>query len=149
MQVRVASVADIPEMHRVRMSVRENRLDDPALIQPRDYQAMLAERGRGWVAELEGRIAGFAVADASRCNVWALFVEPAAEGRGIGRALHDAMMEWFFASAGVAQVWLGTEPGTRAAGFYAAAGWRYAGLDANGEARYEMSRGQWRSRSGA
>lgn len=146
MQIRPASVADIAEMHRVRMSVRENRLADPALVQPRDYEAMLAERGRGWVAEVDGRVAGFAIGDASRMNVWALFVHPDAEGRGTGRRLHDAMMEWFFTSAGAERVWLSTDPGTRAERFYRAAGWRHAGPEPNGEARYEMSRVQWSQR---
>ena len=88
MQIRLATEADIPEMHRIRMSVCENRLADPSLIQPSDYRAMLAEHGRGWVAETGGRIVGFAVADLSRRNVWALFVDPAFEGRGAGRRLH-------------------------------------------------------------
>lgn len=148
MQIRPASVADVPEMHRVRMSVRENQLADPAWIQPRDYEAMLTERGRGWVAEADGRIVGFAIGDASRMNVWALFVDPAAEGRGAGRRLHDAMMEWFFSAAGAERVWLSTDPGTRAERFYQAVGWRYAGLDPNGEARYEMSRAAWSQRAG-
>jgi GNAT superfamily N-acetyltransferase len=146
MHIREATVADVAEMHGVRTSVRENRLGDPAWIQPHDYEAMLVERGRGWVAEAEGRIVGFAVADASRMNVWALFVDPAAEGRGVGRRLHDAMMEWFFADAGAERVWLSTDPGTRAERFYQAASWRPAGPEPNGEARYEMSRGQWMGR---
>lgn len=148
MHIRPASVADIAEMHRVRMSVRENRLGDPAWIQPRDYEAMLVERGRGWVAEVDGRIVGFAVADASRMNVWALFVDPVAEARGVGRGLHDAMMEWFFTEAGAERVWLSTDPGTRAERFYQAAGWCHTGPEPNGEARYEMSREQWVGRGG-
>jgi GNAT superfamily N-acetyltransferase len=142
--VRQATVGDVAEMHRVRMAVRENRLGDPAWIQPHDYFAMLTEHGRGWVAELDGRIVGFAVGDRSRMNVWALFVDPDAEGRGAGRRLHDAMMEWFFAEAGAARVWLSTDPGTRAERFYQSAGWSHAGPEPNGEARYEMSREQWR-----
>ena len=148
MQIRLATVADIPGMHRVRVSVLENRLSDPTLITPDDYRAMLTEHGRGWVAEVEGRIVGFAVADASRANVWALFVDPGAEGRGAGRRLHDAMMEWFFSAAGAGRVWLGTDPGTRAEGFYRAAGWRFAGMDPNGEVRFEMTREEWLSRGG-
>ena len=142
MQIRHATEADIPGMHRIRTSVRENRLADPSLVQPGDYRAMLAEHGRGWVAESEGRIIGFAVADLARRNVWALFVDPASEGRGAGRRLHDAMMDWMFA-AGAEEVWLGTDPGTRAERFYRTAGWRYAGAQENGEARYEMSREEW------
>lgn len=149
MDVRVATEADIDEMHRVRMSVRENQLGDASLIGASEYRAMLTERGRGWVAEEDGRIVGFAVADRSRWNVWALFVDPRAEGRGVGRRLHDAMMGWFFASAGAERVWLSTDPGTRAERFYQAAGWRYAGHEPDGEARYELSREEWTGRPGA
>lgn len=146
MQIRIASEADIPEMHRIRMSVRENRLQNPARVQPDDYRSMLADRGRGWVAEVDGQMAGFAVADLALANIWALFVDPEFEGLGIGRALHDAMLDWIFA-AGAEQVWLTTSPGTRAERFYQTAGWRYAGLQ-DGEARYEVSRQEWLSRSG-
>lgn len=133
-------------MHRVRMSVLENRLRSPASVQLSDYEAILDRGGRGWVAELEGRIVGFAVADLARFNVWALFVDPGAEGRGIGRRLHDAMMDWMF-SAGADCVWLSTEAGTRAEGFYHAAQWRYVGLEQNGEVRYEMARERWIART--
>jgi GNAT superfamily N-acetyltransferase len=89
----------------------------------------------GW-RRSKGAIAGFAVADLVRRNVWALFVDPQAEGRGIGRRLHDAMMDWF-AAQGVERVWLSTDPGTRAEAFYRAADWQAAG-EYRGEARYEM-----------
>jgi GNAT superfamily N-acetyltransferase len=145
MFVRTATEADIPEMHRIRMSVRENRLADPARVRPSDYRAMLAEDGRGWVAEADSRIVGFAVADLARRNVWALFVHPEHEGRGAGRALHDAMLDWMFAS-GAPAVWLATDPGTRAERFYVRAGWRHAGMD-RGEARYEMAHERWPGRA--
>jgi hypothetical protein len=45
---------------------------------------MLAEHGRGWVAEPGGRIAGLAIADLSRRNVSALFVDPASKGASPG-----------------------------------------------------------------
>ena len=139
--IRTASDTDIPEMHRIRMSVRENRLSDPARIQPDDYRALLGDRGRGWVADIDGRIVGFAVADRSLANIWALFVEPGCERRGIGRALHDRMMDWLFAT-GADQAWLTTETGTRAEQFYRAASWRHVGTE-NQEARYELSRREW------
>ena len=139
MVIRPATEHDIDAMHRVRTSVRENRLSDPALVQPQHYRAMLGELGRGWVAEVGGSIVGFAVADRSRANVWALFVDPAFEGRGIGRRLHDVLLEWLF-STGLDRVWLSTVPGTRAEGFYRAAGWTVAGDEENGEVRLEYSR---------
>jgi GNAT superfamily N-acetyltransferase len=137
-QIRTASEADIPEMHRIRMSVAENRLSEPGRVQPDDYRVMLRDRGRGWVAEIDGRVVGFAVVDRSRANIWALFVDGAFERRGIGRALHDRMMDWLFAT-GAERAWLTTETGTRAERFYRAASWRHVGTE-NGEARYELSR---------
>ena len=128
------------------MSVLENPLRNPALVQSRHYEAMLEQGGRGWVAELGGRIVGFAIADLERSNVWALFVDPEAAGSGIGRRLHDTMMDWMF-SAGAGYVWLSTEPGTRAERLYRAAQWRYVGLEPNGEARYEMTREEWAART--
>lgn len=113
MHVRVASEADIPDMHRIRMSVRENRLLDPARVQPADYGPMLTGHGRGWVAELDHQVVGFAVANLSRAKIWALFVDPDHEGRGVGRALHDTMLTWVFAS-GPERVSLTTDPGNRA-----------------------------------
>ncbi|HEX2080796.1 MAG TPA: GNAT family N-acetyltransferase [Longimicrobium sp.] len=142
--IRVATEADVSEMHRIRLAVRENRLADPDAVQPHHTRAMITDNGRGWVAEMDGRIAGFAVADLARGNVWALFVDPELEGRGIGRRLHDEMMGWFFAQ-GVERVWLSTDPGTRAEAFYRAAGWQQAG-EYRGEARYEMGRDQWLAR---
>ena len=129
-------------MHRVRMSVRENRLSDPARVLPRHYRALLRGQGRGWVAECEGRVVGFAIVDRSRSSVWALFVEPAVEGRGVGRQLHEAMLRWAFSYTD--QLWLSTEPGTRAERFYHRAGWRCVGREPTGEARYEVTREVWR-----
>lgn len=144
--IRPATERDIADMHRVRTSVRENRLSDPARVQPGDYREMLSERGRGWVAEVDGSIVGFAVADRSRANVWALFVDPAFEGRGLGRRLHDVLLEWLFASS-LDRVWLTTSPGTRAERFYRSAGWQVAGPEDDGEIRLEHSRELWLTRS--
>ena len=146
MRIRRATDADVPEMHRIRMSVRENQLADAALVQPDDYRSMLNERGRGWVAESDGRMAGFAIGDRTRSNIWALFVDPACEGCGVGRQLHDTMLDWLFTS-GAEQIWLSTEPGTRAERFYVSAGWHSCGRELSGEARYSMSRQAWFARS--
>jgi GNAT superfamily N-acetyltransferase len=136
MTLRLATAHDYPELHRIRMAVRENVLSDPAAITRDDYVEMIERRGRGWVAEEGGEVVAFAIADHSRRNVWALFVAPGHEGRGHGRRLHDTMMAWLFAQ-GEATVWLGTDPGTRAERFYRAAGWREAGRLPNGEVRFE------------
>jgi GNAT superfamily N-acetyltransferase len=133
---RIAVDADISRMHHVRLSVRENQLSDPDRVQPAHYYAVLRS-GRGWVCEIDGTIVGFAIADLSSHSVWALFVDPRYERRGIGRQLHDAMIEWLFAS-GAPRISLTTDPNTRAEHFYEAAGWQRVGQEANGEVRYSL-----------
>jgi GNAT superfamily N-acetyltransferase len=138
MSLRLATLADIDAMHRLRLSVRENALADPRRVVAQHYVPMLEKNGRGWVYELERKIVGFAIADHSRRNIWALFVDPAFEGLGIGRALHDAMVDWLF-EQGHEPLWLTTGPDTRAERFYSTAGWRRQGTDANGELRFELT----------
>lgn len=123
MALRLATVSDIGAMHAIRLAVTENRLIDPRRATTEKYQEMLGERGKGWVFEDDGGvIVGFGIADALSRSLWALFVHPGSERRGVGRALHDAMVDWLFAIDN-RPIWLTTEPQTRAAGFYAAAGW--------------------------
>jgi GNAT superfamily N-acetyltransferase len=123
MGLRLATVADIEAMHAIRLAVTENRLRDPGRVTTEKYQAMLGERGKGWVFENDtGVIVGFAIADALSRSLWALFVHPGHERRGVGRALHEAMVTWLFAIDDK-PIWLTTEPHTRAARFDAAAGW--------------------------
>lgn len=138
MRIREATAGDIPQMHRIRTSVRENVLTDPASVQPHHYRTLLDAGGRGWVAELDDAIVGFAVADVERSRVWALFVDPDREGLGIGRRLHDAVLGWLF-ERGLERVWLTTTRNTRAERFYRAAGWHESGENASGELRFEIT----------
>lgn len=132
--LRQAQRADITAMHRVRLSVHENRL--ASIVTEEDYIPAIEEAGRGWVIELNGAVVAFAVGNRVTGNIWALFVEPGHEGRGYGRRLHDAMVEWLFAQ-GLKRLWLGTQPNTRAQRFYELAGWSHTGMLANGEASFE------------
>ena len=125
-------------MQRIRHAVRENRLVS-TVITDDDVRVMMEERGRGWVADVDGAVVGFAIADATNGNVWALFVDPEHEGRGHGRALHDVMVAWL-RGQGLEALWLTTAPGTRAERFYERAGWTRAGSTADGEIRFEWSR---------
>jgi len=118
-----SKTADISQMQIVRNSVKENILFDPALVTDEDCKNYLLHRGKGWVCEVEDRIVGFAIVDPKDHNVWALFVEPKFEGRGIGKKLHDDMLDWYFSQSDTA-IWLGTAPQTRAARFYRKAGGR-------------------------
>jgi len=134
MQIRPATLDDIPAMHRVRLAVRENALSDPSRVQPADYAALLTGSGRGWVALAGDRVVGFGIANAANRNLWALFVDPAVEGRGIGRQLHDELLDWLFGLSSE-PAWLTTEPGSRAEQFYRVAGWQESGRDPGGDLR--------------
>jgi len=136
--MRQARSADVPAMHRVRMSVLENRLVSRRLSE-QDYVDEIEVTGRGWVIEAAGNIVAFAVGNAATGGIWALFVEPVHEGKGYGRQLHDVMVAWLW-QQGHERLWLTTGPGTRAARFYEAAGWRQTGITDDGESRYELCR---------
>ena len=140
---REATIRDIPKIQIVRHSVKENVLSDPALVTDEDCAVYLVKRGKGWVCELNQDILGFAIADLQENNIWALFVNPSFEKRGIGRKLHGIMMDWFF-SRTENTCWLGTAPDTRAASFYKKAGWRESGRHGKGEIRFEMKYEEWK-----
>ena len=123
-------------MHRVRLAVRENRLTRTN-ITPEDYAREITVTGCGWVAEVDGVLRGFAVVNREKRNVWALFVEPGFEGQGIGRALHEAMLHWM-RSTPFGKFTLSTEANTRADRFYRSAGWQFVGIDADGDASFEI-----------
>lgn len=136
--IRQARPADAAAMHRVRASVRENRLVSVALSE-QDYVTAIQETGRGWVVELQGTIVAFAVGNSQSGNIWALFVEPGHEGKGYGRQLHDIMVAWLW-SQGRHRLWLTTDPGTRAERFYREAGWQQVGMAPDGEIRFELKK---------
>ncbi len=91
----------------VRNLVKENTLSDPGLVTDEDCENYLLNRGKGWVCEIENRIVGFAIVDVVDRNVWALFVHPEFEKKGIGGKLHDAMLNWYFNKTNDT-IWLGT-----------------------------------------
>jgi len=137
--LRRATIADIPAMSRIRLAVRENRLSNPARITEEMYRDYLDALGRGWVAELAGEIVGFSYADRADGSIWALFVAPEREGLGAGRRLLRLAVDWLF-EIGYDEVWLGTQPGTRADGFYAAQGWTQEGVKDDDEVWYRLRR---------
>ena len=144
MIIREAVTADIPQIQVVRNLVKENPLPDPSLVTDADCKDYLTNRGKGWVCEMGNRIVGFSIISVKDNNVWALFIQPGYERQGIGRLLHDRMMNWYFTQT-TETVWLGTAPGTRAEKFYEAAGWTKTDIRPNGEVRFEMSQSQWKS----
>lgn len=142
MTIRQATPTDILQIQQVRNAVMENRLSNPALVSDSDVEDYITNRGRGWVAEVDGAIVGFAIADLKDANIWALFIHPNYEGRGVGKQLHHTMLDWYFANTDQT-VWLSTSPTTRAEGFYRRAGWREVGTHGKGEIKFEMTLADW------
>lgn len=142
MLIRPATRADVDAAFAIRLAVRENVLSNPAAITHADYLREIEVTGRGWVAEVDGAVRGFSVGRRTDGNIWALFVQPGWEGRGIGRAVHDPMVTWLLAQ-GCRPLWLTTTPGTRAETFYRRAGWRAVGLTSGGEVRMELQPEDW------
>ena len=141
--VREATGADVPGIAHVRSAVVENLLT-PAQLQQRGITnatvaASFLADCKGWVAEHEGEIVAFSIADRESGSIFALFVLPAFEGRGLGSRLLDLALQWLWDN-GADVVWLTTGPETRAAGFYARRGWAPVVREARGDVRLELRR---------
>jgi GNAT superfamily N-acetyltransferase len=139
---RTAVIADIKQIQVVRNAVKENTLSDPNLVTDKDCETFLTKRGKGWVCEVDNQIVGFAIADLEDDNVWALFVDPKFEKQGIGKKLHQLMLDWYF-DQNKERIWLGTAPNTRAETFYRRSGWQEIGTHGKGEVKFEMIKQNW------
>ena len=124
--------------------MKENTLPDPGFITEKEYEKYLTYHGKGWLCEIDHEVVGFSIVGLAQRNVWALFVHPDHEGKGIGKKLHDMMLDWYFEQTNQ-PVWLGTGPNTRAELFYRKAGWTETGRRPNGEIRFEMNANYWKS----
>lgn len=141
--IREAMPGDIAQIQAVRHSVKENVLSAPEKVTDQHVHDYITRRGKGWVCLAEGQIIGFAIADLQDHNVWALFIDPRYEGRGIGGRLHRAMLDWYFSQT-TETLWLTTDPDTRAEQFYRDRGWEDKGLDGHGERRFEVKAADWK-----
>ncbi|AYN06669.1 GNAT family N-acetyltransferase [Flavobacterium sp. 140616W15] len=142
MIIREAKVEDIKQIQVVRNSVKENTLSDPGLVTDKDCEDFIMTRGKGWVCEINNEVVGFSIVDLKDNNIWALFLKPEFEKRGIGKQLHNVMLDWYFEQTRV-NVWLGTSPNTRADLFYRKMGWTEIGKHGKGEIKFEMTYEAW------
>lgn len=146
MIIREANIEDIKQIQHVRNSVTENTLSNPSVVADEDCEEFITIRGKGWVCEINKQIIGFAIADLKESNIWALFLDPKFERRGIGQKLHQTMLDWYFTQTKVT-VWLGTASNTRAEKFYRKAGWKEVGTHGPKEIKFEMTYTNWAKRS--
>lgn len=146
MIIREANIEDIKQIQHVRNSVTENTLSNPNVVADEDCEEFITIRGKGWVCEINKQIIGFAIADLKESNIWALFLDPKFERRGISQKLHQTMLDWYFTQTKVT-VWLGTASNTRAEKFYRKAGWKEVGTHGPKEIKFEMTYTNWAKRS--
>ena len=139
---REANVGDIKQIQFVRNAVTENTLSEPTLVQDEDVAEYITKRGKGWVCVIHSEVVGFSIVDLIDNNIWALFVHPDYEGDGIGKKLHNMMIDWYFTQT-KEKVWLGTSPNTRAEKFYRMQGWQEMGVHGKGEIKFEMTYDFW------
>ena len=143
MNFRQAIPEDIPQIQIVRNSVKENHLSNPNLIPDDLVEEFITKRGKGFVCEIDKKIVGFSIVDFVENNVWALFLLPEFEGKGIGKKLLQLMLDEYFSKT-KETIWLSTEANSRAEIFYKKQGWKNAGLHGN-EVKFEMSFEDWKS----
>ena len=97
---RVARAGDVPAIFRVRTSVVENLLTAEQLrergITNASVVASFQKNAKGWVAAHKGQIAGFSIADRETGSLFALFVLPSYERRGIGAKLLSRAIDWLW-----------------------------------------------------
>ncbi len=118
------------------IALEEQRLPQPIIKRYSidEVFASWARWQRGWVAEVDGVIRGFATVEYEpwhqRLVLWFLYIEPGHRRRGVGRALL-AEVEQHGREVGATQVWLETSnvnvPGFRA---YERLGYALCGVDA-------------------
>jgi GNAT superfamily N-acetyltransferase len=135
---RQAVPADVPALIEIRLSVDENTLSEPNKVTPAMCTDYLTQAGRGWVCEIDGQVAGFSIAAISDASIWALFIRPGFERRGIGTRLLDLAVRWLFEN-GAEYVNLTTGPDTRAARFYESRGWLKTGSATEGEIAFRLT----------
>ena len=70
-------------------------MSDPNLATDEVCEEFIIVRGNSWVCEIDNQIVGFPIADLKENNTWALFLQPEFENLGIGRQLHDIMLDWY------------------------------------------------------
>jgi GNAT superfamily N-acetyltransferase len=133
--IRRATDADRDRINEIRFSVKENILRDRSRV-TYDMITWFLENPGIWLWEEDGKVLGFSAADTRDGAIFALFIDPKHEGRGIGRALFARALDSLRA-AGHSTGSLTTQPGSRADRFYQKAGWKVIGTSERGERIFE------------
>jgi len=136
---REAKIEDIPAVSEIRLSVTENVLSDPRKVTPEIVALYISVSGKGWLCEVNGEVVGFSIASLKDASIWALFVKPGYEGKGIGTTLLKLATAWLF-DMGASSISLSTGANTRADKVYERQGWTRGDVNSDGEVSYLLPR---------
>lgn len=143
MNIQVARQEDINTLFEIRTSVVENHQSREEIaelgITPESVAQMLETDCRAWIAESHDQPIGFSIANATEKTIFGVFVLPAFERQGAGKALMQAAENWL-CSKGIDEIWLvtGNDPNLRAYGFYVHLNWISVGVESDGDFKGEM-----------
>lgn len=141
-RIRPASVTDVSAMFKVRASVGENTMTADELsaigVTPEAIALAIESGPCAWVSTIDEEVVGFAMVGLDDACLFALFVLPEHEGRGIGTRLTQTCEAALFERRHAA--WLETGAGSRAARLYRHIGWGSESDIGGGDIRLEKRR---------
>ncbi|MFT4302900.1 MAG: GNAT family N-acetyltransferase [Desulfovibrio sp.] len=142
--IRPAEAADVEAIFHIRTSVKENHLSREQMadmgITPDVIKETIAAGPCAWLAEVDDSPVAFAMIDVEGGCVFAAFVSPEFEGRGLGSKLMAEAEAGLFSANET--IWLETDGKSRAYGFYMRLGWKPVSTYENGDVRLEKKRPQ-------
>lgn len=143
--VRLASANDVSAIFTVRTSYKDIQLSYDALYEFDLTEGILTDfiaSSCVWVAEANAQVVGFVIADMEGGCVFAVFLLPEHEGRGMGRLLMAEAERHLFIRHH--EIWLETDghEAIRANGFFRKCGWWPAATLGNGDILYTKRRKQ-------
>lgn len=123
--IRTDQLSDVESIFDVRTSVIENHLSREEMRQMGITESVVADMIEdslcAWVATENGKIIGFSMILPDEGCLFAAFVLPEYESRGVGRRLVMLAEQELFKHHEIA--WLETDKNSRAAKFYIQLGW--------------------------
>lgn len=139
--IRVATVDDIEHLFDVRTCVSQNHLSreqmDVLGITPQVLAEAIQDGPCVWVAELDGATVAFSMVDQAQGEVFAMFVRPHYENRGLGRLLMAVAEAALFERHDTIFLVTDGRDEVRANGFYRRLGWSALAQVGDGDVRYE------------
>lgn len=139
-RVRQADSNDINSILQLRYAAVDNKLRQPITYEM--IYNCLQKNCQAWVAVDDDVVVGFSLANKKNKLIWGLFVLPSYQGLGLGKKLLQEAMLWLAESAKwfglfkLGNIYIETEEGSSAEGFYQKMGWQKGKKLTNREIQY-------------